>query len=52
MICESSCSRYDVAIEFVRLLGLKNEICIEIVGSDYFRDKYFEELERIPGRLC
>ncbi|MCP4268630.1 MAG: NAD(P)-dependent oxidoreductase [Candidatus Brocadiaceae bacterium] len=41
MVCEGSCSRYDVAVEFIRLLGLENEISIEIVGSDYFNDEYF-----------
>jgi len=41
MVCEGSCSRYDVAVEFVRLLGLENEINIDIVGSDYFKDEYF-----------
>ena len=41
MVCEGSCSRYDVAVEFVRLLGLENDVRIEIVGSDYFKDEYF-----------
>jgi dTDP-4-dehydrorhamnose reductase len=41
MVCEGSCSRYDVAVEFVRLLRLENEINIDIVGSDYFKDEYF-----------
>lgn len=41
MVCEGSCSRYDVAIEFIRLLGLENEIKIEIVDSDHFKDEYF-----------
>ena len=41
MVCEGSCSRYDVAVEFVRLLGLENEISIDIVDSDYFKDEYF-----------
>ena len=41
MVCEGSCSRYEVAVEFVRLLGLENEISIDIVDSDYFKDEYF-----------
>lgn len=41
MVCGDSCSRYDVAVEFIRLLGLENEISIEIVDSDYFKDEYF-----------
>lgn len=39
--CEGSCSRFDVAMEFVRLLGLSGEVRIEKVGSDYFRAEYF-----------
>ena len=41
MVCEGSCSRYDVAVEFIRMLGLENEISINIVGSDYFKNEYF-----------
>ena len=41
MVYEGGCSRYDVALEFIKLLGLENEISIEIVGSDYFKDEYF-----------
>ena len=41
MVCEGSCSRYDVAVELIRLLGLENEISIKMVNSDYFRNEYF-----------
>ncbi|MGR3302428.1 MAG: SDR family oxidoreductase [Candidatus Scalindua sp.] len=41
MVCEGSCSRYDVAVEFIRLLGLEKEINIKIVNSDYFKEEYF-----------
>ncbi len=41
MVCEGSCSRYDVAVEFIRLLGLENEIDIKIVDSDFFANEYF-----------
>jgi dTDP-4-dehydrorhamnose reductase len=41
MVCEGSCSRYDVAVEFIKLLGLESEISIDIVDSDYFKDEYF-----------
>ena len=41
MVCEGSCSRYDVAVEFIRLLGLENEISIKTVDSDYFKGEYF-----------
>ena len=41
MVCEGSCSRYDVAVEFIRLLGLEKEIKINIVDSGYFKEEYF-----------
>ncbi len=41
MVCEGSCSRYDVALEFIRLLGLEKEINIKIVNSDFFKNEYF-----------
>ena len=41
MVCEGSCSRYDVAIEFIRLLGLQKEIKIDIVDSGFFKDEFF-----------
>ena len=40
-VCNGDCSRYEVAIEFVKLLGLKNEIKIIKVKSDYFNKEYF-----------
>ncbi len=40
-VCGGSASRYDVALEFVGLLGLDNEIKIEKVSSDFFKDVYF-----------
>ncbi|MBO1224077.1 MAG: NAD(P)-dependent oxidoreductase [Candidatus Scalindua sediminis] len=41
MVCEGSCSRYDVALEFIKLLGLKKEISIKVVGSDFYKNEYF-----------
>jgi len=40
-VCAGSCSRYDVAVEFVRLLGLEKQIEIEKVGSERFEKEYF-----------
>jgi dTDP-4-dehydrorhamnose reductase len=40
-VCEGDCSRYDVAVEFVRLLGLENRVKVTKVGSDYFKEEYF-----------
>lgn len=43
MVCDGLTSRYDVAIELISLLGLKNKINIEKVASDYFINEYFAE---------
>jgi dTDP-4-dehydrorhamnose reductase len=40
-VCAGSCSRYEVAVEFVRLLGLEKKIEIEKVGSERFEREYF-----------
>jgi dTDP-4-dehydrorhamnose reductase len=40
-VCEGSGSRYDVAAEFVRLLGLADRVRVTKVGSDYYRQTYF-----------
>jgi dTDP-4-dehydrorhamnose reductase len=40
-VCGGSCSRYDVAVEFVRLLGLAEKIKINKVSSDFFSQEYF-----------
>jgi len=40
-VCGGDCSRYDVAAEFVKLLGLENEIKITKVESAYFENEYF-----------
>jgi dTDP-4-dehydrorhamnose reductase len=40
-VCEGDCSRYDVANEFINLLGLENDITIHKVTSDYFKQEYF-----------
>ncbi len=41
MVCGGSCSRYDVAVAFVELLGIEKEVAIKIVDSDYFKNEYF-----------
>lgn len=40
-VCGGDCSRYDVAVEFVRLLGLEEKIKVTKVKSDYFIKEYF-----------
>lgn len=40
-VCNGDCSRYDVAKEFVRLLGLEKDVKVTKVGSDHFKTEYF-----------
>lgn len=40
-VCEGSCSRFDVALEFVKLLDLSDTVKVTQVSSDYFREEYF-----------
>jgi dTDP-4-dehydrorhamnose reductase len=40
-VCEGAATRYDVAVEFVRLLGLGDQVKINEVSSDFFRKDYF-----------
>jgi dTDP-4-dehydrorhamnose reductase len=40
-VCEGGGSRYDVAVEFVRLLGLAATVRVTQVPSGHFRDTYF-----------
>ncbi len=40
-VCEGGGSRYDVAVEFVRLLGLADTVQVTKVPSEYYRDTYF-----------
>jgi len=42
-VCSGICSRYDIACEFVRLLGLKDKIKIHKVKSDHFKDSFFAQ---------
>jgi len=40
-VCTGSCSRMDVAKEFIQLLGLSDSIKLTTVSSDYFKATYF-----------
>jgi dTDP-4-dehydrorhamnose reductase len=40
-VCEGSSTRYEVAVEFVRQLGLENEVRVNKVSSDFFEKDYF-----------
>ncbi len=40
-VCDGSCSRLDVAEEFVKLLDLQDKIKVTKVTSDYFKTEYF-----------
>lgn len=40
-VCGGTCSRYDVAVEFVRLLGLQDSVRVRKVDSGHFAQDYF-----------
>jgi dTDP-4-dehydrorhamnose reductase len=40
-VCSGSCSRYDVALKFVELLGLESKVKVNRVSSDHFKNDYF-----------
>jgi dTDP-4-dehydrorhamnose reductase len=40
-VCHGSGTRYDIAKEFVRLLGLEKEVAVTEVTSDHFKQDYF-----------
>lgn len=42
-VCEGQTSRFEVANELIDILGLKNQISIKPVNSDYFKDIYYAE---------
>lgn len=46
MVGEGPASRYDVAVELVRLLGLADEVDVVPTTSDYFAKDYFAERPR------
>ncbi len=53
MVCGGQTSRLEVAHELLTLLGLTNEIKINVVNSDYFKEIYFAErppCERLDNR--
>ncbi|MDR1672799.1 MAG: NAD(P)-dependent oxidoreductase [Bacteroidales bacterium] len=53
MVCGGQTSRYEVAAELLKLLGLDNTVKITPVSSDYFKDVYFAErppCERLINR--
>jgi len=43
MVCGGQTSRLEVAQELLNILKLQDEIKINIVTSDYFKDTYFAE---------
>jgi dTDP-4-dehydrorhamnose reductase len=53
MVCGGLTGRFEVATELVQLLGLKDDIKIIKVNSDYFSKEYFAErpaCERLINR--
>jgi dTDP-4-dehydrorhamnose reductase len=43
MVCGGKTSRVEVCKELLKILNLENEIRINTVNSDYFKDSYFAE---------
>ena len=41
LVCDDNCSRYDVAVEILKILVLSHKININKVNSDYFAKEYF-----------
>jgi len=41
MVCGGLTSRLEVAQELIKQLNLENEITINIVNSEFFKDEYF-----------
>jgi dTDP-4-dehydrorhamnose reductase len=53
MVCEGVTSRLEVATEMLQILGLKDAVRINQVGSEFFRKEYFAprpESERLINR--
>jgi len=53
MVCGGQTSRLEVTQELLSILGLQDQIKINVVGSDYFKDIYFAErppCERLDNR--
>ena len=40
-VCKGNATRYDVAVEFLRLMNLTNKIKIKVVSSEFFAKEYF-----------
>ena len=40
-VCGGDCSRYDVALEFVKLINLEDEVKVTKVSSDFFKNEYY-----------
>jgi len=41
MVCDGDCSRYDVAVEIIKLLNKEEKVMIHKVNSEYFSKEYF-----------
>jgi len=39
--CKGSTNRYEIAKEFVRLMGLEDKVKVNLVASDFFKKDYF-----------
>ena len=46
MVCDGLTSRHEVACELISLLDLEDQVSIEKVSSDYFKEEYFADRPR------
>jgi dTDP-4-dehydrorhamnose reductase len=43
MVCNGVTGRYEVTLELIKVLGLKNEVTITPVQSEFFKEEYFAD---------
>ncbi|MGI9103743.1 MAG: SDR family oxidoreductase [Terriglobales bacterium] len=51
-VCEGSASRYDVAVELVRCLGLQDQVKVTPVSSEWFKSEYFAPRPASERLVC
>ena len=52
LVCDQDCSRFDVAVEILKILELEEEINIKKVSSDFFAEEYFAPRPASEKLIC
>ncbi len=52
LVCDQDCSRFDVAVEILKILELEEEINIKKVSSDFFAEEYFAPRPDSEKLIC